>query len=317
MAANDKIAKFRDLKKPSTPGVYHRLIVMTGDSKGEGFILKSNRIVIGRGDTADVKISDLKSSREHAELTKIGDKYIVTDLGSQNGVYVNDLKITQHKLKEGDKIVIGKTVLKYGSLEVVDKFKQPEKEEVQEEEVEETPQQDKKKLIIGGAIILVFGLMLGGDDEAPVQTSKSARKVKSISEDFIEAAKKKELEEDKELKEKMNVIFQRGLRESREGNYFRAISEFNLALILNPGNARAKYYLEKTKKILDDQIERNFKKARRDFDALKYAEAQIAYCAIIRLLRDYPEDERYVAAQENLYVIEEKLGLEKGEINCF
>ena len=51
------------------------------------------------------EFSDIKSSREHAEIAQVGKDYNVTDLESQNSVVVNDLKIKQHTLNEGDKVI--------------------------------------------------------------------------------------------------------------------------------------------------------------------------------------------------------------------
>src|SRR6185503_19795757 len=51
------------------------------------------------------------SSRQHAELFRIGELYFVRDLSSRNGTFVNDRRITEVVLREGDQIRIGATVL--------------------------------------------------------------------------------------------------------------------------------------------------------------------------------------------------------------
>ena len=117
MVASQKVKVVKGFKVPSKVGRYYRLLCLTGKNKGTSYFLQSSRIVLGRSDKADIMIADTKSSREHAELTFLKDEYIITDLSSQNGVVVNDLKILQHQLNNGDKIIIGQTVYKYDLIE--------------------------------------------------------------------------------------------------------------------------------------------------------------------------------------------------------
>ena len=112
------------------------------------------------------------------------------------------------------------------------------------------------------------------------------------------------------------MIYQRGLREFREGNYFRAIAEFNLALIISPGDSYAEYHLRKTKERLDKTIEEYTVRAQRDEDALKFKTSIVSYCAIIRLLYTVPEDPRFKKAESQIKDLETRMGMEPGESNC-
>ena len=129
MAKNVLVLKH--FESPKEVGIYYRLVCLTGTSKGESYVLNSNRIVIGRGDKADIKLNDTKASREHVEITKVGMNWVATDLGSQNGIVVNEKKVTQAQLNEGDKLIIGQTVFKFAKVEV-GKPKQKEKPEEEE-----------------------------------------------------------------------------------------------------------------------------------------------------------------------------------------
>ena len=95
----------KHFESPKEAGVYFRLVCLTGGNKGESYVLLGNRIVIGRSEKADIRLNDTKASREHAEVTKVGNDWVATDLGSQNGIVVNDKKITQKALTEGDKLI--------------------------------------------------------------------------------------------------------------------------------------------------------------------------------------------------------------------
>jgi hypothetical protein len=78
MAKNVLVMKH--LETPKEAGTYYRLMCLTGPNKGESYVLIGNRIVVGRGEKTDIRLNDTKSSREHAEITKVGDSYVVTDL---------------------------------------------------------------------------------------------------------------------------------------------------------------------------------------------------------------------------------------------
>ncbi|WP_234356416.1 FHA domain-containing protein [Blastococcus sp. Marseille-P5729] len=75
--------------------------------------LRQGRNVIGRGSTADVRITDSGISREHAEVTTDGVLATITDLQSTNGTMVNGKRISRAPLRHGDVIRIGRSVLVY------------------------------------------------------------------------------------------------------------------------------------------------------------------------------------------------------------
>lgn len=70
---------------------------------------------VGRKSTNEVFIDNLAVSGEHANIFTIGDDSFVQDLGSTNGTFVNNKKITKHHLKNGDVITVGKHTMVYFS----------------------------------------------------------------------------------------------------------------------------------------------------------------------------------------------------------
>lgn len=314
MARNVLVLKH--FESPKDAGTYFRLVCLTGPNKGESYVLMGNRIIIGRSDKADIRLNDTKASREHAEITRVGENWVATDLGSQNGIMINDKKVTQMQMQESDKLIIGQTVFKFAKVEVTSKNKV-----IKEQEEEEEQGGNKKTLIpiIAMAGFLIFFIL--GDDEKTNQRTdmkkkETASSYQDVSAEYLAALKKRQANEDKAVKEKLNVIYQRGLREFREGNYYRAIAEFNLALIIAPGDPYAEYHLRKTKEKLDKTIEEYTVRAQRDEGALKFKSALVSYCSIIRLLYTVPEDPRYKNAEKQTKELEEKLGMEPGETNC-
>jgi tetratricopeptide (TPR) repeat protein len=333
MKSNSNVKITRDLKTPETVGVHHRLLCMTGKNKGFSYYLKGIRAILGRGDDVDVQVLDTKSSREHAELTLHGGKYVLTDLGSQNGVTVNDLKVNQHTLEDGDRVIIGQTVFKYSVLKVESDLslveesdEESELYEYEEEVVEKKKkkkgsaeaEKEKKKKIIYAVVGLAVIFLIFGDGEKELQedSTKEGSGSEGTSIGLVDRQSGKSLR-DIEQERKLNAVLHRGLREFREGNFFRAIAEFNFALLIAPNHGRASFYLARTQQRLDEEIELNFTKARQEVGALKYDAAIISYCSVIRLLRDYPEDERYIEAEKQIDRIEEKMGYLANEDSCF
>jgi pSer/pThr/pTyr-binding forkhead associated (FHA) protein len=315
MAKNVLVLKH--FESPKEAGVYFRLVCLTGTSKGESYVLNSQRIIIGRGDKADIRLNDTKASREHAELTKVGTQWVATDLGSQNGIMVNDRKVTQMQLNEGDKLIVGQTVFKFAKVEVSGKTTN-----LKNQNDEESAKGPSKKTIIPMiALAVIFIFMISGEDQKKVNEGSRNKKGTSssyqdVSTDYLAQLKKRQANEDKVVKEKLNVIYQRGLREFREGNYYRAIAEFNLALIISPGDPYAEYHLRKTKEKLDRTIEELTLRAQRDEGALKYQSAIVSYCSTIRLLYTVPDDPRYKNAEKRIVELETIIGMESGETNC-
>ncbi len=324
----DKSVLVLDL--PKKTGSYFRLIALNGKNKGDSYFITGNRAVVGRGDKVEIQIQDTKASREHAEFVKTGGNLVVTDLKSQNGVMVNDLKVSQHTLKENDRVLIGQTVLKFNRVDVKEDadLKQPVKQgkfdfnsepEIPDEGEDLKSKNKKQIIIIAVAVLAVLYVFFGGDTDQG-KTSKrkeaGADKFKDISDNFAGSFQKKKFEEEKELKKKLGVIINRGLRELREGNYYRAIGEFNLVLILSPNDSRAGFYLNKTKQALDEEISQNFINAKRNIEALQYKNSFVHYCANIRLLANFPDDQRYKDSLANIQDVEKILGLTPGETKC-
>ncbi len=73
---------------------------------------------VGRSTSCDLPLQDTKVSRKHAVINRqAGDEYWLSDLGSANGTYVNQLRISQPtRLRPGDEIRIGPFALRFQSL---------------------------------------------------------------------------------------------------------------------------------------------------------------------------------------------------------
>ena len=69
-------------------------------------------VVVGRSSELDMVLVEDMVSRRHAKITVNGDQIFIQDLGSTNGTFVNGEKIKRSRLQEGDRILIGTSIIK-------------------------------------------------------------------------------------------------------------------------------------------------------------------------------------------------------------
>ena len=161
-----------------------RIILVFNKQVVKEYPFTKNSLTVGRDDENDIVIDNLAVSSVHARIDKTGDVYIVTDLQSTNGTFVNDKKITSHKLQHKDKIIIGKHLLFFalskeeqeksitGDLDktmILDTSKQRELLEKQAEKKEGEPTTEKGKI---GVISFI-----DGSDQGEIRLDKKLTKI--------------------------------------------------------------------------------------------------------------------------------------------
>ena len=80
----------------------------TGDRRD--FALSGDTVVIGRQEACGIRIPLPEVSRRHVAITQSGAKVVAKDLGSANGTYVNNTRVTETTLEPGDHLVVGPVV---------------------------------------------------------------------------------------------------------------------------------------------------------------------------------------------------------------
>ena len=83
------------------------LRIVTGDRAGEEISLEQKRFVIGRSESAGLRLDADAVSGEHCALLLRGDRYALQDLNSTNGTRLNGSPIREARLKAGDRIQVG------------------------------------------------------------------------------------------------------------------------------------------------------------------------------------------------------------------
>ena len=98
------------------------LIIIGGAHVGELHKIGKARTVVGRGESADIRVLDDGISREHVELLVEGERVSVRDLGSTNGTFRNGARVdTAEMIADGDKISLGSTtILKFTYQDGID-----------------------------------------------------------------------------------------------------------------------------------------------------------------------------------------------------
>jgi len=88
-----------------------QLVMHTGPTPGKTFPVEGDALTIGREANNAIAINDAEVSRKHAQLVLQGGKYVITDLGSTNGTFVNGQRLTgQHVLQPGEIISLGEQI---------------------------------------------------------------------------------------------------------------------------------------------------------------------------------------------------------------
>ena len=113
VADREKIIK---TMRTSIPRKVEYELAVIADDTSKGIIIGERQIYLGRKNTNDFVLDDESVSRIHAYIAYERHRHILYDAGSLNGTTVNKKPISRHELKDGDKILIGLTILTYKVL---------------------------------------------------------------------------------------------------------------------------------------------------------------------------------------------------------
>jgi pSer/pThr/pTyr-binding forkhead associated (FHA) protein len=94
------------------------IILKLGESIVQKYSFDKDVFSVGRGRDNDIVIETLSISRNHARIRREGDRYILSDLNSANGTFVNGVKVTKAEIMHKDVIAVGKHQLHFQMEEV-------------------------------------------------------------------------------------------------------------------------------------------------------------------------------------------------------
>lgn len=161
-----------------------RVILVFNKQVVKDYPFTKENMTIGRADENDIVIDNLAVSGYHARIDKAGDTYILTDLQSTNGTFVNDKKIVSYRLRHKDKVSIGKHLLFFA-------LSKSEQAKASEGELDETmvldtarqkellaKQAEKKRIDVTGAKQkLGVVSFIDGSDQDEIQLTKKLTKI--------------------------------------------------------------------------------------------------------------------------------------------
>jgi Nif-specific regulatory protein len=86
-----------------------RLAAITGKLKDTVISMNEGPVLIGRQTGVNLRIRNAAVSRRHAVIEREGDKYVIADLDSRNGTFVNNMQVKRCELHHGDRVQIGES----------------------------------------------------------------------------------------------------------------------------------------------------------------------------------------------------------------
>jgi len=113
----------RDQRRDIRPS----LVFLSGELIAVPIPLEREEVTLGRALETDVRINDTQVSRQHAKIVAVHDAernvtdYVLNDLDSRNGTFLNGRRIRRETLDNGDKITIGDTILRFDQLDEIDR----------------------------------------------------------------------------------------------------------------------------------------------------------------------------------------------------
>jgi pSer/pThr/pTyr-binding forkhead associated (FHA) protein len=87
------------------------IIVSRGPNEGSTFMVDQDTVTVGRHPDSNIFLDDITVSRRHSVIERAGGEFVIRDVGSLNGTYVNHDRIDHKPIVDGDEIQVGRFVL--------------------------------------------------------------------------------------------------------------------------------------------------------------------------------------------------------------
>jgi DNA-binding NtrC family response regulator len=106
-----------------------QLVVVDGQNRGKKLTLNKNITRVGKRENNDLIVSDKTVSREHLEIEYTADSFLLRDLGSTNGTFLNGSRVKEVYLSPGDLIKVGNTTMEFVAFDEKIKIEPSDREE--------------------------------------------------------------------------------------------------------------------------------------------------------------------------------------------
>jgi pSer/pThr/pTyr-binding forkhead associated (FHA) protein len=332
-----RVLSFKNVAVPRQVGELARLRVLTGPDQGLIQIVRSKGVVLGRAEDVDVLMHDLKASRRHASLELTAEGWVLTDLGSDNGILFQGEFVRRTLIHEMDQFTLGETTYEFVPIEAGTRMLQApfksatevrgqqiaylqQKQRVRQLSERATvsgPAQTEEQKKKGRVLLLVALGALGymnldliteffspSPQKVQAKNKPVAKKLPVGALDFETIQPPEGLEGVKKAAEQH---YRLGLRDYREGNYVRAKQQFSLALQVNPGHERARDYWAMCDVEIKNEMSRLRAQAAKARSIGRLSEAKGYYETMIRMLPGDDENDQLNEAKESLKDLNEEM----------
>ncbi|MBI4041511.1 MAG: FHA domain-containing protein [Deltaproteobacteria bacterium] len=276
-----------NLRKPFLEG-------LSPSEKGIQIELSLETLHFGRSQDNEVVLEDQRVSRHHAHLTYEEGAYYLMDLNTPNGTLVNQQKILNQKLNNGDVIQIGKHVFRFCDLastaQPVTEFHETTGLQTEPISASSPPQSHssmKHLFWYGGGGIFVLALLWILLQPLPQRKPAGDKKneFEPSSDLNLEGALPDISRESYAINyEKANQLYLSGYREWLSKNYLRALDDFKAALELYPEHRLAKIHLDKVEQEITESVNQHYKSGINYFNSAQYALAVHHFQQVMALL---------------------------------
>lgn len=328
--SSSKVLRYKNTEVPRQTGEVARLRVLKGPDQGMIYVMKESSISFGRGDEADVMISDLKASRAHARLDYTRDGWVMNDLGSANGIFFQGEYIRKFAITSGEHFTVGETIFEFltstestriltaplrTSQDVANldqalinqRLKVQGLSQAAQTTAQATGQPAKKfnprTLLLVAALGGIYFYM---DQAAPV-ASQAVKKSAKKENDDRSLASYLPVGVTRDVEKTAEQYYRQGFREYREGNYLRAKAQFELALQVNPNHGFARHYLAGAENEITAEIKKMIAGAQKSIVAGRLREAKGYYETAMRLMYYDRSNPDFIECEESLKKITEEL----------
>jgi pSer/pThr/pTyr-binding forkhead associated (FHA) protein len=318
-----KVQRFSNIEMGRQPREVARLRVLKGIDRGIVFVINDSSIVLGRGEEAHARVSDLKTSRVHARLDFTKDGWLLSDQGSANGIYFQGEFVRKCTLRSGDHFTIGETIVEFIASSENTRFltaplrNSQEVDEMdralayQREKVKSfgsTPsaapqgaQKPKKNTMLIVAALAALYFMMPEEEQKPQKPKKKIEKkeesARGLAADPV----------DRESSKTAEQYYRQGFREYREKNYLRAKAQFELALQVNPNHELAKHYLYVSEQDSINEVKKLIRSAQKSRATGKLKESKGYFEAAMRLMYNDQSNPDFIECEEAVKKITEEL----------
>jgi pSer/pThr/pTyr-binding forkhead associated (FHA) protein len=327
-----KVLRYSNTTMERQEGEVARIRILKGPDQGSVFIIRDSNVLLGRGDHADLRVADIKTSRIHTRLQYTHEGWMMVDQGSANGINYHGEYIRQLKLRSGDHFILGETIFEFltsdqdtriltAPMKKAAEIEQMDRALAEQREMVKSIAKGPKIAQAGGAgnrfnpRTLVLILLLGGGYyytemmDAPAPAVKSAKNKKKKGEEDSARNVASQVTEivDLEVAKTAEQFYRQGFREFREKNYMRAQAQFELALQVNPNHWLARHYLLLAENEIGKEIDKMIKAAQKAKAAGRLRESKGYLEAAMRLMYNDQSNPDYIECEEEVKKINREI----------